>query len=74
MVDDVKSVDESVRLVLNSIIGGKVVHVCLFNDIIVNNGLTVVVEKGNKQYALNVHLPENIHLDDCLETQTWEKE
>jgi len=68
MVDDAKTIDKSVRLVLNSIIGGKIAHVSLF----MNNGFSIVVEKGRKQYALNVSVPDDVPLDDCLETMTYD--
>jgi len=72
MVDDAKSVDESVRFALNNIIGGKVVHTCICNDNLLNNGFAFVVEKGKKQYTINVNLPEDVYLDDCLETMTYD--
>ena len=67
-------VKPSVRRFLDDLIGGKVLHVALFNDNTIENGISVVIRKGKNDYTLNIDLPKDTPFDDVVELNTWKGE
>jgi len=66
-------VDPTVRSFTKNVIGAKVEHIAVFNDDILDNGISIIMKKGKTEYALNITLPNDTHLSDCVEMREIEE-